>query len=149
MTEILKSIQNQLLKVDTLYVNEDDGQLDEYSPNFPVKWPCCLVDIASANFSNNGINRKQIPINRQEAETSIMLTFANLKLSNTSGLAPINQKDNAWSLHTIIEEAHKVIQGFKPDDCTGKLIRTAFRRVKRDDGVQQYAVIYSLGMHNV
>lgn len=149
MKAILTAIQTKLLEVSTLYVNEDDGQLDDYSPNFPVKWPVCLIDISAASFSNIGNDKRQEPANRQEAETLITLNFASLKLTNTSGLAPVNQKNDAWSLHGIIEDAHKVIQGFKPADNTGKLIRTSFRRIKRDDGVQQYQVVYSLGMHNV
>lgn len=149
MKAILNAITTKLQEVPTLYVNEEDGQLDDYSPHPPVKWPCCLLDVASASYSNLGIDKRQSPENRQEGDALIVFNFANLKLTNTSGKAPANQKNDAWSLHDIIEDAHKLIQGFKPSENTGKLIRVSFRRVKRDDGIQHYQVTYSLGMHNV
>ena len=150
MKEILESIQNRLMTVNELkYVDEDWGQLSDYSSRPPVKWPCSLIDFASAEYSNIGIDKSATPRNRQQATGAISITFANLKITNTSGKAPVGQKNDAWQLHEVIEVAHGILQGFKPTAHCGALVRSGFRRVKRDDGIQQYQVIYTMGIHNV
>ena len=146
----LKTIQDKLEEVAELkYIDEDWGQLDYYSPNFPVQWPCCLIDVTGAVFSNIGNDRAAKPQNRQQGTVNVSFTFANLKLTNTSLKAPQNQKKNAWKLYEIMQKAHEVLQGLRPDDYCGSLIRSGFRRIKRDDGVQQYQVIYTVGLSNV
>src|SRR5690606_34396430 len=106
-------------------------------------------DIESVNYSDIGMDKTALPINRQEGNYIITISIANLKLSNTSKRAPETQKQNAWSLHNLIEDVHKVIHGFKPHEKSGKLVRVSKRRIKRDDGVQLYKVSYSMGAHNV
>ena len=148
--DFLKTIQDKLEEVTELkYIDEDWGQLDYYSPNFPVQWPCCLIDVTGAMFSNIGNDRAAKPQNRQQGTVNVSFTFANLKLTNTSLKAPATQKNNAWKLYEIMQKAHEVLQGLRPDDHCGSLIRSGFRRVKRDDGVQQYQVIYTVGLSNV
>lgn len=150
MITILQAIQEEIKKVPGMnYVDEDWGQLDYYSPNFPVQWPCALIDTASEQYSNVGRSIKETPVNRQMGDVLISITIANLKITNTSGMAPQLQKDNAWSIHALKEEVHKVIQGFKPAENAGALIRVSGNRVKRDDGVQEYTVRYSMGVTNV
>lgn len=146
----LKTIQDKLEEVSELeYIDEDWGQLDYYSPNFPVKWPCCLIDVTGAVFSDIGQDKKTKPQNRQQGTVNVSFSFANLKLTNSSSKAPTSQKDNAWKLYEIMQKAHEVLQGLRPDDHCGSLIRSGFRRIKRDDGVQQYQVIYTVGINNV
>lgn len=150
MKQIITTIQNRLSEIAALqYIDSDWGQLDYYSPNFPVKWPCALIDINRANFSNIGIDKQAEPINRQEGEAVVSITLAKLRLTNSSELAPQHQKDDVNSIWDIVEQVHKILQGFSPGDHTGKLIRTGLNRLKRDDGVQQYMITYSLGLHNV
>ena len=150
MKDLLLNLQNQLSHNDDLkYIDEDWGQLDDYGPHVPVKWPCCLIDFTTANYTDIGIDRASTPQNRQQATGSITLNFADLKLSNTSKKAPLNQKEGAWKLLEIIESIHGLVQGFRPEDKSGALIRSNFKRIKRDDGIQQYQVVYSLSLNNV
>jgi len=149
MKDAIKNIEDRLANSGSNYVDEDWGQLDFYSPNFPVKWPCTLIDLASANFSNIGRDKTKTPINRQQGDGLISITVANLRLSNTSRMAPQSQKDNAWSIWELIEKTHELLQGFRPFENSGALIRTGIRRVKRDDGVQEYTMLYSVGMNDV
>jgi hypothetical protein len=146
-------IQNIQAKLDVLtelkYIDEDWGQLDYYAPNFPVKWPCVLIDVSSANYSDIGIDKTSMPRNRQQAEALISLTIANLKLSNTNIRAPQTQKDNAFSINGVIEKIHQQLHGWNPADNAGKLIRRSRNRIKRDDGVQEYTIIYSFSLNNV
>ncbi|MDB0603174.1 hypothetical protein PL373_18985 [Tenacibaculum maritimum] len=150
MKQLIKNIQQRLQPIQELkYVDEDWGQLDYYSPNFPVQWPCVLIDITNANFSNIGQDKRVKPMQRQMGETIFSFTIANLKLTNTSSKAPLAQKDNAWSIWELIEKVHTELQGFNPDTNAGKLIRTGWNRIKRDDGVQEYTVTYSCSLNNV
>jgi hypothetical protein len=150
MKQLLLNIQDLLATVPAFkYVDEDWGQLDDYGPHAPVQWPCCLIDFSGADYSDLGKDKGATPQNRQEATGSISFTFANLKLTKSSGKAPIGQKDAAWLLVGLIEDAHKQLHGFRPADYSGALMRRSFRRIKRDDGIQQYQVIYTLGLHNV
>ncbi|WP_435138880.1 hypothetical protein [Formosa sp. A9] len=147
---VIKSIQDKIASLNTIkYVDEDWGQLDYYSPNFPVQWPCVLIDITNGQFENIGIDKTATPKNRQTANTLVSLTIANLKLTNSSGRAPQLQKDTAFNIWELQEDIHKLLQGWRPTTNTGTLTRTGFTRVKRDDGVQEYTVVYSMGMTNV
>lgn len=150
MKELLLSLQDRLSSdSDLKYIDEDWGQLDDYGVHTPVKWPCCLIDFTAANYSDIGIDRASTPQNRQQATGSITLNFANLKLTNTSKLAPIGQKNDAWMLIELVEVAHGIIQGFRPSEKSGAMMRTSFRRIKRDDGIQQYQVVYTVALNNV
>lgn len=152
MKEIIRSIQDILQEEvpGLLHVDEDTGQLDYYSTNFPVKFPCGLIDITSVVYSDIIKSRRQEPVNLlQMGEASTTITIANQKLTNTSGFAPISQKDNAWSIYDLIEEVHTKLQGFNPTENCGALIRKSLNKIKRDDGVQEFAIVYSFGIHKV
>lgn len=150
MKQFLENTQVKISEVPGIaYIDEDWGQLDDYSPNTPVKWPCCLIDITNVDFSDIGIDRKAMPHNRQEGTGNITITFANLKLTNTSFKAPQGQKDDARAILDLIELTHAKIQGFAPVIGSGRLMRKSFKRIKRDDGIQQYQVVYTIGMHNL
>jgi len=150
MKDFLENVQTKLTAVsELLYIDEDWGQLDSYSPNPPAKFPCGLIDITSLVFSNIGKDITANPINRQMAEGIITISIANLKLSNTSQKAPQSQKDNAWKIWEIKEKVHQQLQGWKPTADSGALIRTSDKRIRRDDGIQEYQVTYSLSEANV
>lgn len=143
-------VQEKLTEVVELkYIDEDWGQLDYYSPNFPVQWPCALIDVTAAQYSDLGVDRTATPRNRQRGEAVVSITIANMKLSNTSGRAPQSQKDNARSIWTVAQNIHELIHGWSPGGCMGNLTRQGVRRIKRDDGVQQYELLYRVAVHNV
>ena len=150
MKNIIQNIQNQIKDIANLrYVDEDWGQLDYYSPNFPVQWPCVLIDINDVNYSNIGRDKTKTPVNRQMADVVCTLKVANLRLTNTSAKAPQNQKDNVWSIFNLLEEVHKKLQGFNPSAESGSLIRIRQSRQFREDGVQVYLVSYRFSQNNI
>lgn len=150
MKNILQNIQNRLAEITELqYIDEDWGQIDYYSPNMPVKWPCCLIDIQSGQFSNISKDMSKRPRDRQNGIFLAKITIANMRLSNTSFLAPQGQKDNAWAIFELVEKIHQKLHGFSPNDNCSKMLRANFGRVQRDDGVQEYAVTYGFEAHNV
>lgn len=143
MNEILEQIQ-ELLKPKFKYVDENWGQLG--IPNAPVKWPCALIDCNDASFTNNSNNIRAIPQLRQEGTINIEITISNLRLTNSSGNAPQGQKNKAWEIYNLIEEAHKTLQGQTIGN--GKLIRSRQQRVRRNDGIQEHRIIYTLIAHD-
>ena len=153
MIEIIQSCTSELDALVTdnhlKYVDEDWGQLDDYSPNFPVKWPCALINVEAAEYSNIGRNNQGIPANKQIADYRMIVTVANMKLSNSSSKAPQSQKDKAWSIYNLLDLVHEKLQGHTPSEHYGPLIRTGMRRIRRDDGVQEYQMIYSGTAYNV
>lgn len=150
MDEIIAAIQTQLATTvtDLKYVDENWGQLDLFGPEIPVQWPCSLIMLNSGVFSNLGTDVKAKPMNRQEGTISFEITFADLKLTNSSFKAPLLQKQKARSIWKLIEKAHENLHGWSPVPGTGKLIRTGVGSVRRDDGVQEIRVVYSIGVHN-
>ncbi len=148
--DLLDAITNKISEVtDIKYTGEDWGQLNDYDPHPPVKFPCALIDEQSASFSDIGMERGASPVNRQEGTTVIVITIATKKLTNTSHRAPQTQKDKAWKIHRTAQRIHEKLHGWCPVEHAGKLIRTGRRKVKRNDGIQQLQVTYTLGMHNV
>lgn len=141
----IRPIQERLQEIKSIaYIDEDTGQLDNYSPNFPVQWPCVLIDISNVVFTDLGKDRKQSPVNRQNASGEITISIANIKTTNTSGLAPIGQKLAAWSIHDEVQNIHEKLQGFRALENTSRLVRKRLTRKKRDDGVQHYDIVYKI-----
>lgn len=150
MKQLLQNIQNRLAEIPELqYIDEDWGQIDYYSPNMPVKWPCCLIDIQSGQFSNISKDMSKHPKDRQNASFVVKISLANMRLTNTSYLAPKGQKDNVWAIFELVEKVHQKLHGFSPLENCSKMLRTSFGRTQRDDGVQEYAVMYEFEAHNV
>lgn len=150
MKQLLQNIQNRLAEIPELqYIDEDWGQIDYYSPNMPVKWPCCLIDIQSGQFSNISKDMSKRPKDRQNGSFMVKISLANMRLTNTSYLAPKGQKDNAWAIFELVEKVHQKLHGFSPLENCSKMLRTSFGRTQRDDGVQEYAVMYEFEAHNV
>lgn len=150
MKQLLQNIQTRLAEIPELqYIDEDWGQIDYYSPNMPVKWPCCLIDIQSGQFSNISKDMSKHPKDRQNASFVVKISLANMRLTNTNYLAPKGQKDNAWAIFELVEKVHQKLHGFSPLENCSKMLRTSFGRTQRDDGVQEYAVMYEFEAHNV
>ena len=93
MIQTIDSVQTKLAQLPALnHIDEETGQLDYYSPNYPVKWPCALVTIINIDYEDVGKDRSKIPQQRQMGDAMLSITLADLKLSNTSKKAPNTQK---------------------------------------------------------
>jgi hypothetical protein len=70
---------------------------------------------------------------------------SDLRLSNTSYGAPQQQKTNAAQIWFILENIHKALHGWRPANQKefGTLTRISSRRVKRDDGIREFEVVYN------
>lgn len=80
MKNLLEKLQLRLSEIPQLkYIDENWGQLDYYSPNMPVQYPCVLIDIGQVQYSNLGKDLTKIPQQRQIALVQIKITIANMR----------------------------------------------------------------------
>lgn len=150
MKEILQTLQNRIAEIKEIrYIDENWGQLTYYESNMPVQFPCCLIDIGNIQYSNAGRDAKQQPQQRQIGRAGIRFTIADLKLTNTSLRAPQGQKDNAWAIWELLEQLHKKLHYFSPKTNVSPLIRLSTQHIMRDDGVQEYEIVYICEVQNV
>lgn len=140
INDILTAIQTRIaLKEPNLkYMDEDWGQLDYYQENPPVKFPCILLELQQASWKNQS---QKV----QDGVLNISIRVADLKQSNTSHKAPDTQKAKAAAIWLILENIHKALHGWRPATYPefGALTRISSRRVKRDDGIREFEVVYS------
>ncbi|ROH98396.1 hypothetical protein EGI16_21410 [Chryseobacterium sp. G0240] len=132
---------------DLKQVDENWGQIQYFGPDCPVKWPCALVDFASGQFSNMGYDYKTETGTQQEGLINIEITVAKLKLSPTNTAAKLSQKTKGFEVWRLIEKVHKILHGWKPLPNSGELSRVSIQSIKRDDGVQEKIITYSLALH--
>jgi hypothetical protein len=144
MDIILTDVQNRLTSlVPALkYVDEDWGQLDDYSPNYPVKWPCALVDCFAANYENLG-NKVQTGV------ATIRVVIADLKLSNSSAQAPASQKEKSLSFYVLMNAVYKVLHGYSGHDHYSALIRISEKRLPRNDGARAHEMLFTVGIKDI
>jgi hypothetical protein len=138
MKNIIQQIQNKLTTdVKTLkYVDQDWGQMDFYTQP-PVKFPCALIDIQSAEYTNDGTLI-------QQGVATVVIRLFDLKLSNSSNGAPQLQKDNAKKIWQLLEDTNKALHGQPFLEGAGLLIRQQMRRTKRNDGCYQTELYYTV-----
>ena len=140
MKEVIQDIQNKLAaKVPALqYIDQDWGQMNFYAQS-PVKFPCALIDIQSATYSNTGGLV-------QQGTTTVVIRLFDMKLSNSSNSAPESQREKAKKIWQLIEDVNKALHGQQfLQNGFGKLIRGEMRRTKRDDGCYQTELYYTVG----
>jgi len=139
MKKLIADIKDRLVnKVQTLkYIDEDWGQLDYYNPNQPTKWPCVLIDISQAVWANEG---KLI----QPGLVQVSIRVADMRISNSNIKAPEAQRINAQGIFDQMTFIHQALHGWTADSMNGPLTRTLTRKVKRDDGIREFEMIYSV-----
>lgn len=139
MKQVIQNVQDRLMqKVPALkYVDQDWGQMDFWREH-PVKYPCALIDVQSAQYSNNG--------NFIQQGTAVMvIRLFDLKLSNSSGKAPDGQKENAKKIWQLIEDVNKALHGQNfLQEGYGLPMRMQMRRTKREDGCYQTELYYGI-----
>jgi hypothetical protein len=132
---ITERIKSQVAAI--LYADEDWGQLDYYSSNPPVKWPCSLADVYDVQWSNEG-NKAQIGIGQ------VRIKVADLRLSNSSTKAPTAQKTKSASFYTLTQSVYKALHGWSAGEQYGPLMRLNERRLQRDDGIKEHHIIFTV-----
>ena len=121
------AVQDRLLELlpeKIAYLAEDWGQLDFYNERPPVNFPCVLIDIAEAEFSD--CTRKV-----QLGEAILTVRVAHFDPVNISALAP--NRNKAFRMFVLLRLIYTQLQGLSGEGFSG-LTRTSLRRVKRSSG---------------
>lgn len=150
MKALLEKIQQKVSEIAELkHIDENWGQLDYYSPNMPVQYPCALIDVQQVQFTDLGKDITKKPLQRQIGTVQIKITVVNMRLTNSSMQAPRIQKEEVWAIWGIIEKIHQQLHGVSLLPNVTPLIRTSQNRTLRDDGLQEYEVYYSCEIQNI
>lgn len=134
MKQIFLSIQKRLAdNVPALqYIDKNWGQLNIAKP--PVKWPCCLMDIDSIDYS-------QASENTRVAEASIILTIADCHTVRSSANAP--NKEDSYAILDVIEKVAAILDGYRVPDTTQALVYTRMQKAFSDQSYDVYNLTFS------
>lgn len=131
MKQIFLDIQQQLSTVPALkHIDKNWNQLNYEQP--PVKWPCALIDIANADYS-------QVAQLHQIAEADVEITIADLRFTNTSLRNP--NREDGFDIFTLLDDVHQALQGFAPANAQ-PLVRTNLQKVETGYNYEVYRMTY-------
>ena len=145
MKQLLTDIQNRLATATCAdgkplfsYVDLDWGQADFYEGMPPVKFPCVLIDIQSADFSNEG-QRIQL------GDVTVQIRIIDMILSRSSAAAPAEQREKAARIFDLLRETHRLLHAWTGTPASyGLLTRKTLSRVRRRDGLHEYAMTFEV-----
>lgn len=140
--ELFKAILERLKdKVPELrYINQDLGQLENYGMRPAVAWPCCLIDIADFQYSEQNNEKVQLSIG------SVIIRTGLVQYSDSSNLTDETIRNNAIQYYEVENKIYQALHGWAPSNM-GKMLRKADGTEKRDDDIRvrvtRYAVSYT------
>lgn len=137
LTDILTRIKTEIPQIK--YVDEDWGQLDFYANNPPVQFPAVVIDCINVSYTNEG---RLV----QLGDVQVRIRIADQKLSNSSGMAPATQRDNAFAIYDLLATLHSKIHGWPTNKSYSRLIRVSLKRLVRQDGMRIHELMYTTRM---
>ena len=136
--ELLLDIQDRLKQeIPALWTDKDWGQFQHPQP--PVKFPCALLDIELATFSD-------LEHGSQMSDVNVTLTVAHQRLKPTSVTAP--NKEDGYFLLGMLESIHKALQMYH-GEWYAPLIRKSLRKIYVDNTSEVYAVTYGTAFASI
>jgi hypothetical protein len=143
MKQFLSDIQNRLANASSdghplfAYVDMDWGQVDFYDGMPPVKFPCALIDLQSATFSNEG-NFVQL------GDVLVQVRVVDLILSPSSAQAPDGQREKAARIFDLLRTTHYLLHGWTgAPERYGRLVRKSITRARRRDRLTEYVLSFA------
>lgn len=132
LTVLFLSVQTRLEKCvqELSYIDKDWGQLYREVPS--VNWPCALLDVKNVDYTQEGGGN-------QMADTQIVITVADLRLTPASSPAP--NRENAYKTIELLGKIHEALQLFKAGGY-GPLFRTNLRKVENNNSYECYRLTY-------
>jgi hypothetical protein len=131
MKNIFLSIQEKLSEITELqHIDKNWGQLLYEQP--PVKFPCALLDITGADYSQMG-NLSQT------ANGIVEITIANLRFTPSSGKAP--RKEGSYHVFEIMDKIHQLLHGYTNGEFQ-PLIRINLQKLDATAGYEIYKASY-------
>jgi hypothetical protein len=143
MKQLLTDIQSRLSAAThagnsplLAYVDLDWGQVDFYNGMPPVRFPCALIDVQSAEYSNEG----QL---MQIGHVAVQIRVVDMILSHTSAGATEEQREKAARVFDLLRETHRSLHGWTGTPAHyGRLVRKTLARVRRRDGLHEYTMTF-------
>lgn len=133
MKHIFLSIQDRLSSISEIkHIDKDWGQLQYEQP--PVKFPCVLIDMPNAVFTQRGRGE-------QMAQAEISITVANINNIRSSASAP--NRENAYSTIELMEAIHQKLQIYSERSFYTPLMRTSLRKETSTKDYEVYTMIYT------
>lgn len=144
MQEILLAIEKHIAEHCVFFKSIDfnEGQLDYYGNEIPLKWPACLIEFTDGTFTD-------LSQGLQSGVVNITFQVAMPKLTNSSAKAPDHQKTKALEILEFCQKLHEKIHNWRPLPTAGKLARRRIVKQRRDDSILAYTIIYSMPVSGV
>ncbi|MCX8018921.1 MAG: hypothetical protein N2747_00335 [Chitinophagaceae bacterium] len=135
--DVIQSILQRLNQIAALkYISENWGQLDFFGYEHPVKYPCVLVNIPQAAYSNLGQGV-------QLADATVRLTIGYQRLVNPNVAARLSMQNAALKpAYDLLAAIQALLHGFKPVPNGGPLTRQTQRNINREDGIILFEIDY-------
>jgi hypothetical protein len=122
------------------YISQDYGQLDFYDDTPPVSWPCLLVDINNANYSQGGHNLQLV-------EASVTLRLAHTSYSDISNLPPAQVLELGLKHLELEQQVITALHNWQPaHEELGSLTMESVASAKRDDNIRERVITLSTSM---
>lgn len=139
MEEILLAIEKHIAEHCVFFKSIDinEGQLDYYGNEIPLKYPACLIEFTDGSFND-------LSQGLQSGSVNITFQVATQKLTNSSAKAPDHQKRKALEILQHCQNLHEKIHNWRPLPTASKLLRRRIVKQRRDDGILVYTIIYSM-----
>jgi hypothetical protein len=139
MKELVAAIQAKMKAgVPALkYIDRDWGQMEAGNP--PVKFPCALIDVRSAQYAN-GSNRFQTGV------ATVVVKLFDIRHPMSSGITTAyrrQQVDDGWQL---MQDVNRVLHGNRTGfpEQFGMLMRTSMTR-RLEAGYSSIEITYTIG----
>lgn len=132
IADLLMSVQTRLGESipELEYIDKDWGQLSYEVPS--VKWPCALLDVENVDYTQEGGGR-------QMADTQIVITVADLRLTPASLPAP-NRK-SAYETIELLGKIHRALHLFTAGGYA-PLFRSNLKKVLVNNSYECYRLTY-------
>jgi len=111
------------------YIEQDLGQLENYDLRPAVSWPCLLIDMDGAKFSDAGND------NHQLADCLLSFRLGLVKYTNDNSLTPTNIRAKALSYFELENKLFKALHAWAPQGF-GALLRRETATERRDDDIR-------------
>lgn len=142
MDTIYKAILDRLTAEVPEYnwIDWDIGQLDAFKENYPVQFPCCLIDFPSIQWTDQGDEIEM-------GDTMVQLRIAWNMFDDWNKHTPEAVKVEAQAKFDIIKDTYKALKGFDADNFS-PLTRMQQTTERRVDGLKVITIQFTCELYD-
>lgn len=133
----LKVMERLALMVPELrYIDQDLGQLENYTTRPAVSFPCGLIEVDEFDFSEVGNELRQI------GEGVVMIRLGYPAFNPANNLAPAAVREKALEYYNIEQKIYQALHGWCADGFS-RLLRRKSKREERDDTIKVRVMVFA------